>query len=81
LEELPALRSVLSNAGIYIPKPNFRCKGENLMDLSVVADWFTIIFFLWFGLKRFVRALDSDLFQTLGAVVALCAAIFTALST
>lgn len=51
------------------------------MDISVVADWFTIIFFVWFGLKTFIPALDKGMFQTLGAIVALCAALFTALST
>ncbi len=51
------------------------------MDLSIVADWFTIIFFLWFGLKTFIPALDKGLFQIFGGVIALGAAIFTALST
>ena len=56
-------------------------KGENSMDMSIIADWFTIVFFLWFGLKYFIPALDKGVFQTLGAVVALAAAVFTALST
>jgi hypothetical protein len=51
------------------------------MDYSVIADWFTIVFFLWFGLKAFIPALDKGIFQTLGAIVALGAALFTALST
>ncbi len=51
------------------------------MDLSIIADWFTIAFFLWFGLKKFVPALDKGYFSTLGAVIALGAAVFTFLST
>jgi len=50
------------------------------MDLSVIADWCLIIFFLWFGLKSFVPALNKDIFQTLGSVLALAIAIFTFLS-
>jgi len=51
------------------------------MDYSVIADWLTIAFFLWFGLKKFLPALDQGFFPTLGAILALGAAIFTALST
>lgn len=51
------------------------------MDLSLVADWFTILFFLWFGLKRFIPALDKGYFSILGAILALGAALFTLLST
>ena len=51
------------------------------MDLSIIADWFTILFFLWFGLKKFIPALDTGFFPTIGAVIALAAALFTALST
>ena len=51
------------------------------MDMSILADWFTIIFFVWFGLKKFIPALDQGFFPTLGAIVALGAAVFTALST
>jgi hypothetical protein len=54
---------------------------ENAMDLSVVADWFTILFFLWFGLKQFIPALDKGFFPYIGGVIALAAALFTALST
>lgn len=50
------------------------------MDLSIVADWLIVIFFLWFGLKRFIAALDQDIFQTIGAIVALGIAVFTLLS-
>jgi len=50
------------------------------MDLSVFADWCLIIFFLWFGLKNFIPALNKDLFQTLVAVLALAVALFTFLS-
>ena len=51
------------------------------MDFSLIADWFTIGFFLWFGLKKFVPALDKGIFQTAGAILALLAALFTILST
>lgn len=51
------------------------------MDMSIIADWLTILFFLWYGLKKFIPALDKGFFQTLGGVVALAAALFTALST
>jgi hypothetical protein len=51
------------------------------MDLSIIADWFTILFFLWFGLKKFIPALDNGFFPTIGAIIALAAALFTALST
>ena len=51
------------------------------MDLSIVADWFTILFLLWFGLKQFVPALDKGYFSYIGGAIALAAAFFTALST
>lgn len=50
------------------------------MDMSVIADWLTIAFFLWFGLKKFLPVLDQGFFPTLGAILALGAAIFIALS-
>jgi hypothetical protein len=55
-------------------------EGENAMDLSIIADWFTILFFLWFGLKQFIPALDKGFFPALGGVLALGAAVFTFLS-
>jgi hypothetical protein len=51
------------------------------MDYSIIADWFTIAFFLWFGLKYFIPALDKGFFPAVGAVIALAAALFTAMST
>ena len=51
------------------------------MDLSIVADWCAILFFLWFGLKQFIPALDKGFFPYLGGVIAIATAIFTALST
>lgn len=51
------------------------------MDLSIIADWFTVIFFLWYGLKIFIPSLNKGFFQIFGGVIAVCAAIFTALST
>jgi hypothetical protein len=51
------------------------------MDMSIIADWFTILFFLWFGLKKFIPILDKNVSQTIGAIIALAAAFFTLLST
>lgn len=51
------------------------------MDMSIIADWFTVAFFAWFGLKYFIPALDKGFFPAVGAVLALAAAVFTALST
>ena len=56
-------------------------KGENAMDLSIVADWFTVLFLLWYGLKQFIPALGNGFFPYAGGVIALAAALFTALST
>lgn len=50
------------------------------MDMSILADWFLILFFLWFGLKRFIPALDAGFFPILGAILALGVALFTLLS-
>jgi hypothetical protein len=50
------------------------------MDMSVIADWCIVLFFAWFGLKKFVPALDAGFFPTLGAILALAVALFTALS-
>ena len=49
------------------------------MNWSTIADWFTILFFLWFGLKTFIPALDKGYFSTLGGILALGAAISTIL--
>ena len=62
------------------PKINFN-KGEKPMDMSIIADWFTIIFFLWFGLKYFIPVLDKGAASIVGAIIALGAAVFTFLST
>lgn len=51
------------------------------MDLSIVADWLTILFLLWFGLKQFIPALDKNNLRYVGGALALGAALFTALST
>lgn len=50
------------------------------MDWSTIADYFTIAFFLWYGLKGFISALGSDMFMKVGSVVALIAAVTTFLS-
>ena len=49
------------------------------MDMSAIADWCTILFLLWFGLKTFIPALDKSYFSTLGGILALAAAITTIL--
>ncbi len=41
----------------------------------MIADWLTILFFLWFGLKTFIPALDKGYFAMLGGIIALGAAI------
>ncbi|HEY3312596.1 MAG TPA: hypothetical protein VGK00_13225 [Anaerolineales bacterium] len=51
------------------------------MDLSIIADWCTILFFLWFGLKKFIPALGKGVFETIGAILAIAAAVFIFLST
>ena len=50
------------------------------MDMSVVADWFLILFLLWFGLKKFIPALDKGVFPMVGAILAVGAGVFTILS-
>lgn len=45
------------------------------MDMSTLADTCTILFFLWYGLKKFFPALDKGFFSTLGGVLALAAAL------
>jgi len=63
--------------------PMFRSSSKERysMDYSIIADWFTILFFLWFGLKKFIPALDQGVFPTIGAIIALGAAVFTFMST
>ena len=50
------------------------------MDMSAIADWFTILFFLWYGLKKFIPALDKGFAPTIEAIIAICAAVFIFLS-
>jgi hypothetical protein len=52
-----------------------------MMDLSIVADWLTVLFLLWFGLKQFTPALNKGSLAYVGGVLALAAALFIALST
>jgi len=47
------------------------------MDWSTIADYFTIAFFLWFGLMNFVQAMKSDMSMKIGSVLALLTAITT----
>jgi hypothetical protein len=54
--------------------------GVTFMDMSAIADWLTVLFLLWFGLKKFIPALDQGPFSTIGAILALAAAVFTAIS-
>jgi len=51
------------------------------MDLSIVADWSVVLFFLWYGLKQFIPALNKGIYTAVGGILALAVAIFTALST
>jgi len=50
------------------------------MDWSSIADYFTIAFFLWYGLKSFVSAFRSDMSMKLGSVLALITGVTTYLS-
>jgi hypothetical protein len=45
------------------------------MDMSAIADWCTLLFFLWYGLKTFIPALNKGYFSTLGGIIALAAAV------
>jgi len=50
------------------------------MDYSIIADWLTVVFLLWYGLKKFIPALDRGKVSIVGAILAIAAAIFIALS-
>jgi len=58
----------------------YHTKGEFEMDWSTIADYFTIAFLLWYGLKGFVTTLRSDMSMKLGAALALITAVTTYLS-
>jgi len=45
------------------------------MDMSAIADWSTLLFFLWYGLKTFIPALNKGYFSTLGGIIALAAGV------
>lgn len=45
------------------------------MDWSTIADWMTILFFLWYGLKTFISALNKGTAAYIGGAIALLAAI------
>ena len=38
------------------------------MDFSTIADWMTILFFLWFGLKTLIPALDNRTSSLIGGL-------------
>jgi hypothetical protein len=50
------------------------------MSWSDIADWMTILFFLWYGLKTFVPSLNKGISTTLGGVLALLIALTVFLS-
>lgn len=50
------------------------------MDWSAIADWMTILFFLWYGLKTFVPALNTGASNMIGGIIAIVAAISIFLS-
>lgn len=50
------------------------------MDWSGIADWLTILFFLWYGLKMFIPALNQSPSTVIGGILALGAAISIMLS-
>jgi len=45
------------------------------MSMDQIGLLFTALFFLWFGLKTFIPALNSDMFQKAGAVLAILVGI------
>jgi hypothetical protein len=45
------------------------------MDWSAIADWMTILFFLWYGLKTFIPALNKGSAPMIGGIIALAVAI------
>ena len=47
------------------------------MDWSAIADWMTILFLLWYGLKTFVPVLTKGTATYIGGIIALAAAITT----
>jgi hypothetical protein len=69
------------NARRKISKVKQFSKEESSMSITTIADWLTVLFLLWFGLKKFIPALDTGLLSTLGAILALGAAVFIALSS
>jgi len=51
------------------------------MDYSIIADWLTVLFLLWYGVKKFIPVLGRGKISYIGAILAIAAAIFIALST
>jgi hypothetical protein len=49
--------------------------------MSGIVDWLTILFFLWFGLRTFIPALQKGYFNIVGAVIALAAGLAIILDT
>ncbi len=45
------------------------------MSMDQISSLITALFFLWFGLKSFVPALNSDMFQKVGAILAILVGI------
>jgi hypothetical protein len=45
------------------------------MDFSMIADWRIILFFLWFGLKTLISALDNRASSLIGGIIGLAAAL------
>ena len=41
-----------------------------------IVEWCTILFFLWYGLAAFVPALNTSMFQKVGAGLALVVGVF-----
>jgi hypothetical protein len=51
------------------------------MDWSTLADWMTILFLLWYGLKTFIPALNKGTAAYIGGILALAAALITFLDS
>jgi hypothetical protein len=60
---------------VFFQEKNKSDKGAKHMSSSGIVDWLTILFFLWFGLKLFVPALNKGYFSILGGIIALAAAL------
>ena len=43
--------------------------------MATIGHWVTILFFLWYGLSKFVPALATDMFKKVGGALAILIAL------